>query len=101
MKHLAVVGVVLALGACATTLNTPHATLERSETDAEILYQGVVAALDADLSAGKLSKANHDTDKLIAWDDLQAVRSSYNAGQDLTSAVTKLQADLVAAKGVN
>ena len=92
---------ILACSGCAPTLNTPHAVLERREIDGELAYQAIVAALDADLAAGKLSKAKHDTAIASAWADLSSFRRIYNAGQDMTGALGLLQSDLKSAKGPN
>ena len=72
MKAVALVA-CLALAGCATagsTLNTPHAVLQRSEDAAEIAYQGTVAALQAAEAAGKISAATETKDWQTAWSDL-------------------------------
>ncbi len=103
MKRLILAGAcALALAGCGTLggggLNTFHAQMEKREIDAELIYQGTVAALDADVAAGKMSSSTHDADKLKAWQALQLARTAYNTGQAVD--LTILQAQNTAAKGV-
>lgn len=69
------------LGACATAggVDTAHATLERAEITAELSYQACASVTACD--------------KVKAWADLQEVRKLYNAGQDITAAVSQVQTD--------
>lgn len=100
MKRLALLATVLALAGCGTTsLNTPHAVLERSEIDGETAYQATVDALAAAVSSGKMTPATQQADQLKAWNDLQAFRAAYNAGQDLTAVLATLNGDKTAAQG--
>ena len=88
----------LALAGCATpVLNTPHAQLERAESIAEDAYQATRVALDAALASGKLTQAAYKSDLDQAATDINAVRTAYNAGQDITDAVAKVKSDQAAA----
>lgn len=92
IRALIAIGACAILGACATgggvtsagvaaaaPLNTPHAILERAEGVAEGAYQACVS----------VPSCNKDA----AWADLMKVRKAYNAGQDITAAVSQVQTD--------
>lgn len=81
IRAIALIAACAALGACATAggVDTPHATLERAETTAELAYQACASVTACD--------------KVTAWADLMKVRALYNAGQDLTAAVAQVQTD--------
>lgn len=81
MKRLILILSLVSLGACSTTLNTPHANLERAETLAENAYVQAVPFMTP-------------AQQKVAFADLQQVRTAYNAGQDLTVAVQTLMAAL-------
>ena len=89
----------LTLAACGSTLNTPHAFLERREIDGETLYVATVSALNAAVVAGKLSQADMEASQRRVWADLSAFRTAYNAGQDVTAVLGTLQSDLKTAQG--
>ena len=90
---LIVPGALIGSG-CATTLNTPHAVVERAETDGELIYQGVVAAVNASTMDPRAKAALLHNVAV----DLNTFRTAYNAGQDLTASVALLKADLATAK---
>ena len=96
---LALLLVTAPLAGCVTsTLNTPHAVIERAEIDGELLYQATVKSLDAAQASGAMSAAAHDDAWRQAWADLQAFRLAYTSGQVLTGAIGSLQSDLNKAK---
>lgn len=81
MKLLATILVLASLAGCVTTLNTPHANLERAETLAEQAYVQAVPFMTPE-------------QQKVAWADLQQVRALYNSGQDLTVAIQTLMTAL-------
>jgi len=87
MRVLAVIAAGGLLCACnaVSGVTTPHATLEKAETAAELAYQGAAPLLSP-------------SQKIKAWNDLQAVRAAYDAGQDITALIATFQADLPTTK---
>jgi hypothetical protein len=81
MKRMILILSLANLAGCASTLNTPHANLERVETFAENAYVQAVPFMTP-------------AQQKIAWADLQQVRALYKSGQDLTLAVQTLMAAL-------
>ena len=93
LRFLTVAAFLVCAG-CATTLNTPHAVVERAETDGELIYQGTVRAVNASaMDAASKAALLH-----TAAVDLNTFRTAYNAGQDLNASVALLKADLATAK---
>lgn len=82
----------LFLGACSS-LNTPHANLERGEIIGETAFATAVDTLNMAAAQGKITGATRDSLSLKAWHDLQNFRRLYNTGQVTTDALKLLQND--------
>lgn len=99
MRILTSAAVALALVGCASSgLNTPHAQLEKREADAELAYQAAMDGFNTAHATGKLSDAAYKSDVDQAANDLNALRTAYNAGQDITSQIVALNNDKATAQ---
>jgi hypothetical protein len=104
-RYIAAIALAGALGlAGCQSLTSANATVqqtaEKTETEAELLYQAIVNTVSAEEQSGVISQASAHATINTAWTDLQTIRTAYNAGQvlDLT-ALTAIQASVQAASG--
>ena len=97
MKHLAIAFLLAtSLAACGTTATTVSQAEEKADTEALSLYAAVGTAINVYETANPSQTAAAEKLRTQAWGDLMVVNAAYQAGQTID--LTKLQADLTAAK---
>lgn len=96
-RYLLIGAAALILAACnGTTGTTISQAEEKADTEALSLYAAVGTALNVYETANPSQTTAAEKLRGQAWSDLMIVNAAYQAGQTID--LTKLQADLAAAK---